>query len=51
MDELLATKAQPERWSRRWSLCVEVGTGRAVLSPRPFLAPALFLCSASDSIP
>jgi len=28
--------AQPERWSRSGSLCAEVGTGRAVLSPRPF---------------
>src|SRR5713101_3559506 len=36
MDELLGTRAQPERWSRSGSLCAEVGTGRAVLSPRPF---------------
>ena len=36
MDELLATRAHPERWSRSGSLCVEVGTGHAVLSPRPF---------------
>src|SRR5260370_18208222 len=35
MDELLGTRAQPERWSRSGSLCAEVGTGRAVLSPRP----------------
>src|ERR1035438_5083116 len=34
--ELLGTRAQPERWSRSGSLCAEVGTGRAVLSPRPF---------------
>src|SRR5271169_538491 len=36
MDELLGTRAQPERWSRSGSLCAEVGTGHAVLSPRPF---------------
>jgi len=36
MDELLGTRAQPERWSRSGSLCAEVGTGRAVISPRPF---------------
>src|SRR6184192_378637 len=36
MDKLLGTRAQPERWSRSGSLCAEVGTGRAVLSPRPF---------------
>src|SRR5579864_3668431 len=36
MDELLGTRAQPERWSRSESLCAEVGTGRAVLSPCPF---------------
>src|SRR6266403_2197214 len=36
MDELLGTRAQPERWSRSGSLCAEVGTGRVVLSPRPF---------------
>src|SRR5437879_7710187 len=36
MDELLGTRAQPERWSRSGSLCAEVETGRAVLSPRPF---------------
>jgi hypothetical protein len=47
MDELLGTRAQPERWSHSGSLCAEVGTGRAVLSP--FLAPALFLRCASDS--
>src|SRR5712691_8003810 len=42
MDELLGTRAQPERWSRSGSLCAEVGTGRAVLS-RPF--------PRSDSLP
>src|ERR1700688_3433668 len=47
MDELLGTRAQPERWSHSGSLCAEVGTGRAVLSP--FLAPALFPRCASDS--
>jgi hypothetical protein len=36
MDELLGTRAQPERRSRSGSRCAEVGTGRAVLSPRPF---------------
>src|SRR6266851_1955505 len=36
MDELLGTRAQPEHWSRSGSLCAEVGTGRTVLSPRPF---------------
>ncbi len=36
MDELLGTRAQPDRWSRSGSLCADVGTGRAVLSPRPF---------------
>jgi len=35
MDELLGTRAQPECWSRSGSLCAKVGTGRAVLSPRP----------------
>ena len=49
MDELLGTRAQPERWSRSGSLCAEVGTGRAVLTHAPFLAPALFLRCASDS--
>jgi hypothetical protein len=36
MDELPGDEAQPGRWSRSGSLCAEVGTGRAVLSPRPF---------------
>jgi hypothetical protein len=41
------TRAQPERWPRSGSLCAEVGTGRAVISPRPFprsgsLPPLLF---------
>jgi hypothetical protein len=35
MDELLGTRAQPERWSRFGSLCAEVGTGRAVLPHAP----------------
>jgi hypothetical protein len=49
MDELLGTRAQPERWSRSGHCVLRRGQDGPSFPHVPFLAPALFLRSASDS--
>src|SRR5713101_7213427 len=48
MDELLGTRAQPERWSLSGSLCAEVGTDVPSF-PHPLSSLRLSSSGASDS--
>jgi hypothetical protein len=49
MDELLGTRARPERWSRSGALCAERGQHVPFFPHALFHAPVLFLRCASDS--